>query len=189
MVSPYQDVNVEHINHFSPGALDKLFAARGWERVTAGSGAFRFSPTWQATLIWGLYRTGASPRRPAGGEPALREGLLDYFAKSAALLETTGARLREDLAGEPETLLWGAGHATSVLLAHGALGSTRVRAVIDSNPNFQGRRLAGAPVGGAELRGGFAGPVVVATVREQGAVVERIRQLGWANRIVLLRNQ
>jgi len=189
MTSPFQDVNVEHINHFSLGALAKLFEARGWEQVAAGTGTFRFSPTWQSTLIWGLFRKEGTTRRPEGSEPALRAGLQDYFAKSIALLTNHEAQLREDLEGDLEILLWGAGHATSVLLAHGALAAKRVRAVIDGNPNYRGRRLAGAPVGGPELRGDFAGPIVVATIREQESVLNRIRELRWPNRTVCLQDR
>jgi hypothetical protein len=83
-------------------------------------------------------------------------------------------------------MLWGAGHLTSQLLACGALKGKRIKAVIDSNPNYAGKILAGAPVGGHELRRDFQGPIVVATVREQDAVISQIKQLGWPNRLVSL---
>jgi len=188
MVSPFQDVNVEHINHFSPDTLDILFERRGWKRLDAGSTAFTFSPTWQLTLIWGLYRKGGKVRHISEADHSLREGLSDYFAKSKTLLETMTKRLLDDLVGDNEVILRGAGHITSVLLAHGGLEGKRLTAVIDSNPNYVGRTLAGAPVGGIELRGDFSGPIVVATVREQDAVVSQIKQLGWSNRLVRLRS-
>ncbi|MEI6209097.1 MAG: methyltransferase domain-containing protein [Desulfuromonadales bacterium] len=189
MVSPFQDVNVEHINHFSPNTLDQLFEARGWERLDAGNAVFTLTPTWQSTLIWGLYRKGGTARYSVDADQALRKGLADYFSKSEKMLVDMMARLQDDLEGVDEVMLWGAGHLTSLLLAHGGLKGKRVKAIIDSNPNFAGRTLSGAAVGGYELRGDFGGPVVVATVREQDSVVSKIESLGWPNRIVRLRAQ
>jgi SAM-dependent methyltransferase len=186
MVSPFQDVNVEHINHFSSDTLDKLFEGRGWERVNKGNLLVNSSPTWQLTLIWGLYRKGGDTRYISGVDHSLRKGLSEYCTKSETLLTTMITRLRADLTEDDEVILWGAGHLTSVLLAHGGLKGKRLRAIIDSNPNYVGKTLAGAPVGGHELRGDYAGPIVVATIREQDSVVSQIKQLGWTNRIVRL---
>jgi len=189
MESPFQDINVEHINHFSIDALNKLFARRGWETVKTGRDVFRFSPTWQNTLIWGMYRNVGKVRQPQGGDPSLRRGLVEYCARSTDMLAVISARLQDDLRGEPEIIIWGAGHLTSVLLAHGGLAGKRIRAVVDSNPNYKGRRLSGVPVGGYDLRGDFSGPVVVATIREQESVLKQIKKLGWPNRVVCLRNR
>jgi len=186
MVSPFQDMNVEHINHFSSDTLNKLFENRGWERLNAGSATFTLTPTWQSTLIWGLYRKRDQAGHLSAFDQSLQEGLLDYIAKSETMLTKMAANLRADLAGDTDVMLWGAGHLTSQLLACGALKGKRIKAVIDSNPNYAGKILAGAPVGGHELRGDFQGPIVVATVREQDAVVSQIKQLGWPNRLVSL---
>ena len=102
------------------------------------------------------------------------------------MLARMAANLRTELAGDTDVMLWGAGHLTSVLLAHDVLTDKRIKAVIDSNPNYAGKTLAGAPVGGHELRSDFQGPIVVATVREQDAVISQIKQLGWSNRLVRL---
>jgi SAM-dependent methyltransferase len=186
MVSPFQDMNVEHINHFSQDTLNKLFENRGWERLDAGSATFTLTPTWQSTLIWGLYRKRYCAGQLTPIDPTLRDGLLDYIAKSEAMLTKMAANLRADLAGDTDIMLWGAGHLTSQLLASGALEGKRIKAVIDSNPNYAGKTLAGAPVGNHKLRGSFSGPIVVATVREQDAVISQIKQLGWPNRLVFL---
>lgn len=186
MVSPFQDMNVEHINHFSSDTLNKLFENRGWERLNAGSATFTLTPTWQSTLIWGLYRKRDQAGHLSAFDQSLQEGLLDYIAKSETMLTKMAANLRADLAGDTDVMLWGAGHLTSQLLACGALKGKRIKAVIDSNPNYAGKIMAGAPVGGHELRGDFQGPIVVATVREQDAVISQIKQLGWPNRLVSL---
>jgi SAM-dependent methyltransferase len=186
MVSPFQDMNVEHINHFSPDTLNKLFENRGWKRLDAGSATFTLTPTWQSTLIWGLYRKSDQAGHLSSADSSLRNGLLDYIAKSEAMLARMAANLRADLACETDIMLWGAGHLTSQLLACGALEGRRIKAIIDSNPNYAGKTMAGAPVGNHKLRGDFQGPIVVATVREQDAVISQIKQLGWQNRLVRL---
>jgi len=186
MASPFQDLNVEHINHFSADTLDKLFEHRGWVRLDAGSATFTLTPTWRSTLIWGLYRKSDRAGSLSAVDHTLRENLMDYIARSEAMLGRMAANLRADMAADTDIMIWGAGHPTSQLLACGALEGKRIRAFIDSNPNYAGKTLAGSPVGGHELRGDFQGPVVVATVREQDAVISQIRQLGWPNRLVRL---
>jgi SAM-dependent methyltransferase len=188
MTAPYQDVNVEHINHFSLGCLNNLFAVRGWDKVASGSGMFTFSETWRSTLIWGLYRKGDISGGIFAKDQILRPNLQDYFVKSSLLLAEIKDNLDKDLMDEKEVIIWGAGHATSVLLAHGAFEGKKIHAVIDNNPSYKGQTLCGIPVGGHELRGDFKGAIVVATVRERDSVIRHIKSLGWLNRLICLRN-
>jgi len=189
MVSPFQDINIEHINHFSADTLNKLFEYRGWKRLDSGSETFTLTPTWKSRLIWGLYRKQDQERRLSPVDFSLREGLMDYLSKSEAMLSRMAANLCADLADYTDVMFWGAGHLTSQILASGVLKDKRIRAFLDSNPNYRGKTLAGAPVGGPWLRGDFNGSIVVATVREQDAVMSQIRQLGWSNRLVRLHHE
>lgn len=189
MVSPFQDINIEHINHFSADTLNKLFEYRGWEHLDSGSETFTLTPTWKSTLIWGLYRKHDQKGHLSSVDSSLREGLLDYIAKSDDMLSSMAANLQADLGSDEEILFWGAGHLTSQILASGVLKGKRIGAFLDSNPNYAGKTLNGSPVGGPQLRGDFDGPIVVATVREQDAVMSQIRQLGWSNRLVRLHHE
>jgi len=185
--APFQELNVEHINHFSPETLSQLFTLRGWRAEHLGSDALTVTLRWREPVAYGLF----SPDGGAGAEPVpdrrLGESLRRYVADSTDLLARIDQRLRDELAGEDEALLWGAGQTASLLLSQTALARKKVRAVVDGNPAYAGRTMAGAPVGGPELRGDFDGPVVVSTIRAQDEVARIIREkLGWKNRLVTL---
>jgi SAM-dependent methyltransferase len=187
--APFQDFNIEHINHFSPDTLNTLFIRQGWQKVALGQDVLSHTPKWSEPVVYGLFRPLAGENRsplPAF-DKKLADNLKSYVRNSAVLLDKIDRHLRRELAGISEVIVWGAGQTSSLLLSQTILKDLRIRAVVDSNPAYAGRSMAGAPVGGPELRGSFNGPVVVATIREYQAVERIIREtLKWDNRILSL---
>ncbi len=188
LLAPYQDVNVEHINHFSKQSLDNLFTVRGWSVVASGVAPFVCSPTWSATLAWGLYRkpTGKMAQSHLEFDSKSRQALQEYFSASGRLLERISDNLSRSLIGQDEIIIWGGGHTTSMLLTTGALQSKKILGIVDSNVNYQGRVIRNIPVGSFSLIPSSEIPIVVATIREQDAVIDRIRTLGLNNPLITL---
>jgi SAM-dependent methyltransferase len=188
--TPFQDFNIEHINHFSPGTLRSLFSRQGWREMVSGREVLAKTPKWNEPIVYGLFKPDGdmTPEPPAPGFDAeLGDRLKAYVHKSSELLTEIDQRLRRNLAGVSEVVIWGAGQTTSLLLSSSILGEMKIRAVVDSNPAYAGRCLAGAPVGGPEIIGDFKGPVVVGTIREGQAVEKVIREsLQWNNPVITL---
>jgi SAM-dependent methyltransferase len=188
--APFQDFNIEHINHFSPETLRSLFCRQGWPEIALGREVMPHTPKWNEPIVYGLFKPGGNTMESPvpGFDTELSNNLKAYVQKSATLLAEIDHRLHRDLASTDEVIVWGAGQTVSLLLSSTCLSKMNIRAVVDSNPVYVGRRLAGAPVGGPDIRGDFTGPVVVGTIREGAAVEKIIREtLKWNNPIVTLR--
>ena len=189
--APFQDFNIEHINHFSPGTLEALFSGQGWRKRACGREVLPQTAQWNEPVVWGLFAPsdtyGVQCLPAPECDTELGPALQAYVRESAALLAEIDRRLRRNLDGISEVILWGGGQTSSLLLSSTVLRDVRIRAVVDSNPAYAGRRLAGAPVGGPEIRGDFSGPVVVGTIREGRAVEKMIREtLKWNNPVITL---
>ena len=185
LVAPFQDFNVEHINHFSPVSLTNALGRAGFvvERVIQKS--INASATALYPALGILARAvDSTPAVPAFDE-RLGPAVADYVGRSRALLEVIRAHLDEALAGVPEILIWGTGQTTLTILSNVRLRS-RVVALTDSNPRFHGRRLGGIPVIAPEDVSGSSVPIVIGSLISHVAIESRIRELGLRNRTVRL---
>lgn len=185
--APFQEFNIEHINHFSGAALSTLFTLRGWTEHASGACVLDVTPNWREAVLFGLYSFSGEDRHESPSCSGAGERLAAYVAGSAALLECIDLRLRNQLvAGEP-IALWGTGQTASILLGQTALRDVVPHIVIDGNPAYWGRTYCGTSIGKPDDAGDFSGPIVIASIREQSAITEKIRkQLKWDNRIITL---
>lgn len=135
----------EHINHFSPRALHRLFTRMGLYPT-----AFPATPLILSDGTPYPAFAGIATRVPTGIDgggdgdapcvDALRRYLSDSLKRSAASL-----RIEPPL-GPGAVLVWGAGSWTQRLLGLGAIPLAQTRAFLDSATNKQGRQLAGKPI-------------------------------------------
>jgi SAM-dependent methyltransferase len=189
LTAPFNDFNIEHINHFSPKTLAYLFELRSWRKKAAGRGELAVTPTWTEPFVYGLYlfTKGKRDLNEINYDAMFEHDIKRYVFKSTEMLKEIDNKLKNELYNINEYVLWGCGQLSSLLLSQTILGELKLRAVIDSNPAYAGRRLLGAPVGGPEMKGEFTGPVVVASIREWQSIEKTIKsELGWKNPIVSL---
>lgn len=191
--APFQDFNIEHINHFSLKTLDTLFAKQGWSSVALGQDVSIQTDKWSEPILWGLFKQASAINTQyehinyVNYDADLETRLKSYISNSYILLDKIDSQLRRALAGVSQILLWGVGQTSSLLLSSTVIGEMNIHAVVDNNPAYAGTCLAGAPVGGPEIKGNFAGPIVVASIRQGAAVKNFIRSaLGWSNPIIML---
>jgi SAM-dependent methyltransferase len=185
--APFQDFNIEHINHFSPATLISLFARQSWQKIALGRDVLPHTPRWNEPVVYGLFRTVAGVCDVPEFDENLANNLKAYVKESSEALAKIDQRLRHELSGVSEIILGGGGQTASLLLGQTFLKEIRLHAVVDSNPAYAGNKLAGAVVGGPNLKGNFSGPVVVATIREYQSVERHVREiLKWNNRIISL---
>lgn len=182
--APFQDFNVEHINHFSPQTLRFLFRNAGWSPISIDELELECTPAWIEPSICGCFRnTGTRSEK----DESLKQRILAYIDASSSLLEKIDSRLQDELRDENEIVLWGAGQTTSVLLGQTILKTKTIKAVIDRNPAYRGRFYGAAPVGGPELLADYEGSILVTTIRERDSVISNIREkLGLKNRVITL---
>lgn len=183
--APFQQFSLEHINYFAAPSLVNVFRRIGYEPVDVWHDVRHDGPVAEPALC-GLFRESRAAGeivRDDVTEPALRA----YVAASRA----AEAELARPIAGLRRTrepvIVWGVGTLTLRLLTTETFRELNVVAFVDSNRNYQGKRVGGIPIlAPAELRG-RAETIVVSSRAHQGEIVAQIRQdLRLGNPVVTL---
>jgi SAM-dependent methyltransferase len=179
LTAPFQDFNIEHVNHFSPMTLSSLFKRQGWRKLDIKLEVMAHTPNWNEPVICGLFR---APRQKSKlylnlkFDRQLGNNLKSYVKLSFELLKKIEQKLRSDLADYQEIILWGVGQTASLLFSQTFLSKFKLQAVIDSNPAYTGRRFAGVLVCSPKIKEEFNGPIVIASIREYKLIKKIIEE-------------
>ncbi len=186
LIAPFQDFNLEHINHFSAGTLRNALHSHGWSVVSAGYKTLPLPHGRSYPAAYAFARVGKAG--PAERDRSLRDALSDYVAKSNDMLARIDRMLREQVGAEP-VLVWGVGQLTMRLLGETCLGRAHITAFIDSNPVHQGGTLAGKPVISPDsLANGTMGnaSIIIGSLVNGESIEASIRERGLAQRVIRL---
>ena len=182
LAAPFQDFNVEHINHFSPISLGNAMRRGGFAVERVERKTIEASPGVPYPAVWTVARAvPPNGKTDARYDDELLPSIREYIAASAAKVAGLDAHLDRELAAVPEVVVWGTGQTTLTLLSSTRLGGARVVAFTDSNPLYHGRRLSGVPVVPPDELHGIDVPIVVGSIIHHSAIVARIRELGLGN--------
>ena len=193
VTSPFQDFNVEHINHFDLASLERLFAAHGFVLETGGTKDLPAAQGLWYPAVYGFFRpagaAAGSPPPPTVPLPPLRDELRAYIARSRELMADIERRVAP--LGGPGTepiIVWGTGQLALKLLVETSLRHASIAAFVDGNPVNQGKTLRGVPVlAPASLRGLPPYPVLIATQLHQQAILAMLHgELGLTNPAITL---
>lgn len=136
----------EHINHFSPRALHRLFARMGLNPTAFPDTTLTLCDGTPYPAFAGIATAAphddiaTTSSADATALDALRRYLADSLQRRAS-----GLHIQPRLGPGP-VLVWGAGSWAQRLLGLGAIPLTQVRAFLDGAPNKQGQNLAGKPI-------------------------------------------
>lgn len=188
LVAPFQDFNVEHINHFSPTSLTNVLQRGGFTVESVGQKTIEASKGVPYPAVWAIARATTRAGNPASLEfdRNLGSAMARYIAASREMVADLDRYLDHALAGVDEVVVWGTGQTTLTLLTHTRLGGATIDAFTDSNPVYHGRRLAGRPVVAPEDLGRFGAPILIGSLIHQRAITDRIRELALPNRVIAL---
>jgi SAM-dependent methyltransferase len=186
LVAPFQDFNVEHINHFSPASLSNVLAANGFIVERTIQKTIQASEGVPYPAVAAVARRADQRAQRMETDFTLRRAMSDYIMRSREQIARLDRNLDAALRGVREIVIWGAGQTTLTLLAHTQLGGARPIALADSNPRYHGRRLGGVPVVPPEHLASLDVPVLIGTLIHHVAIAQRIREMGLPNRVVRL---
>ena len=189
LVSPFQDFNSEHINHFSAASLSNLMKTVGWVSIAQGKETIEAAPGVGYPILFGFYRKSPTlARSELESDGYVYESLLNYIDMSKDKLVQMGRTLQRLCDEEIPIVVWGAGQLTFRLLSETILRKGNIQAFVDSNPQYRGRRLLGRRILDPERIRDFPdATILVSTTIHQKAVVNAIRQqLALSNPIVTL---
>lgn len=188
--APFQDFNVEHINHFSHAALANLFRLKGFVPVCEGTGDLDFDAGWTYPAMWNLFRLDPAAVAPTGWikDKTLRDSLISYTAASEKLLADVEEKIQSLVDSQAPIIVWGVGQLTLKLLAQSSLGLCNIIAFTDGSPGHYGKTIKGLKVlPPAELGNLPAFPILIGSLLHQDAITARIvNDLNLANPIITL---
>jgi SAM-dependent methyltransferase len=200
LVAPFQDFNVEHINHFSPKSLNALMTRCSFAPAPVERKSMQAAPGVPYPALFGFWKKTNQTQVPNHSANELESSLLNYIAQSREMLDAMDARLRKALwdengAARP-AIVWGAGQLTLKLLAETRLGEANVLYFVEGNSVHWGKELQSTPIvspqqlnevfnSQPELRNA---PIVVGSTIHQDAIIARVQgELMWQNPLVTLR--
>ena len=173
----YQQFSVEHVNFFSLPSMQNLMGAFGMTCVAYDRNGYGVFTLW---------------RHASEGVPARtfdQAGTADMRTYLAGA-EQLAAQMKDRLAPYRgrEVYVWAAGTHTAMLYQLGLLDGIHVRAIIDSNANYQGKEIYGVPViAPQELAAREPLPIIISSQLAQDAIHTQIKEkMGLPNEVVRL---
>lgn len=188
LYAAFQEFNTEHLNHFSPRALENTGRRFGFQPVLVEQKVLQTTGDTYYPAVFGLFRdSGATAEEhQVICDRELPSKIAKYIEQSAAQMETIDRHLAAELVHSERVILWGAGQLAMKLLALPSLARVQVHAVVDNNPTLRGKTLRGAPVVSPKEIAGSHAPIIIATLLHAGEISAQIRRLGLVNPVLSL---
>jgi 2-polyprenyl-3-methyl-5-hydroxy-6-metoxy-1,4-benzoquinol methylase len=188
--APLQDINTEHINHFSIASLRNLMAQFGFapvleERVVVAGPSGLLFPV----LEIGYERRPGRVQQSRLIDSTFRIQMERYINESSVMMQEIDQQLRSVLASSAEVIVWGTGQLTMKLLCDTALKDAEVVAFVDGNPVNVGKTLRGVPIIRPDQLKNQGAPIVLATLLHTQGIRDRINSLGLTNPVVTLQSR
>ncbi len=185
--APFQDINTEHINHFSIASLRNLMAQFGFAPIlekhvlVTGPSGLVFPG-----LEVGYERRSGHVQQPWIIDRTFRGQIERYIDESRLMMQEIDQQLRSVLASSTEVIIWGTGQLTMKLLCDTALKDAQVVAFVDGNPVNVGTTLRGVQIIRPEQLENQSAPIILATLLHTQGIRNRITSLGLRNPVVTL---
>jgi SAM-dependent methyltransferase len=146
ITAPFQHFSTEHINFFSRPSLANLMRTSGLTERAAAALVRSHCLGNAEPLVAGIYGVDATVKGvmvpDSSTEPALRE----YINKCNSIEKHEMDFIASLPRSHSAVLVWGVGSQTQRLLGKKAFAGLNVKAFVDSDPRFHGKKLAGVPV-------------------------------------------
>jgi|SRR5208283_997671 len=187
LYAPFQDINTEHINHFSIASLRNLMIQFGFapvleKRVLVNGPSGLIFPG----LEVGYERRSGQVQQPLVIDNAFRGQMERYIKESGVMMQKIDRHLRSALASSTEVIVWGTGQLTMKLLCDTALKDANVVAFVDGNPVNVGKTLRGVPIVRPDQLQNETAPIIPATLLHTQGIRNRIAALGLPNPVITL---
>ena len=180
---PFQQLYLEHLNHFDPAALAALLSRAGFAPLALARGRFPLPGGRSIGIIWAVARPASTPAPAVFPAGEARAALPDYLAASRA---HPALALIAELAENKKPLqIWGLSQMTMLLMGSSPLARANVHGFIDRDPFKLSRTVRGLPVRPPEsLTVGQSGDDVLLTVWGQAEPMRRqLSAQGFAGRV------
>ena len=188
LYAPFQEFNTEHINHFSARSLENAARRFGFQPILVEQKVIQTGEDTLYPAVFGIFRdNGEAPNEHAVVcDQELPSRIATYIRHSAEQMEKINHHLAGELRNVERVMVWGVGQLAMKLLALPCLDHVQLCALVDNNPIFRGKTLAGAPIVGPEQIAGTTEPIIITTLLHGDEISAQIRRLGFRNPILSL---
>ena len=179
--NPYQDLYLEHVNHFDKATLSALFHSGGF--VTMSSGCYDLDvPAGSVPCVWAVFRKGdVAASRPDRVLERHLKGYVEWSRRHPA-----NGRFARLAAGKVPLYLWGVSQYAMLSLGSSPLRDCNLRGFVDKDPSKRMRTLLGRPVESPEVIKD-AGPhsaVLITAPGYEAPIADELRIMGYAGDIL-----
>jgi len=186
VVSPFQDFNLEHINHFTALSLGNLLTRLGFEMIKSHTLLLPESPGYNMPVLSAVAIKSKhtcqflSPIK----DIEIVEKIQRYIEKSEQLLEKFEDKISKNLRGHKQCYIWGAGQLSLKLCQMEVFNSTPILAFIDRSSSLvaiNGTTIISDP---RQIRSDI--PIVVGSVLHQESILKDIKLRSLTNLVITL---
>ncbi len=186
--APFQEFSVEHINFFGPDSLENLLKANGFEKVSIQQAIIESNYRTTTPVIHGFFI------KSEVLHPTLFQynnqtefGLKRYIHQSVKADHYIQESINKVVDEGRSIIVWGTGAHTLRLLATSQLGNAKIRAFVDSNPRYQGKKLHAVKIISPQDLKPLSEPILISSRIYQEEIENQIRvELNVHNEIIKL---
>lgn len=180
--NPYQDLYLEHVNHFQLSTLTALFESGGFKTVTSGRFLLEAVPAGHVPCVWVIFRKGAASADKMN--LSIERHLRDYIRRSEQ--HQAQKKFAELARAKTPLFLWGISQYAMLLLGQTPLGDCDLRGFVDKDPSKRMRTLLGRPIEPPEILR-HAEPdcaVLVTAPGYEGAIASALDEMDFRGMLV-----
>lgn len=186
--APFQEFSVEHINFFGPVSLVNLLEANGFELSSLEQGVIGSSYRTTTPVIHAVFKKARFSKPTAIIRDTETEKALRIYIDKSTQEDIQIQKAIESVIqlGGP-IIIWGRGAHTLRLLATSNLGNAKIRAFVDSNPRYQGKRIDDVPVISPNSFKDYSEPILISSrVYQEDIALQIVNNLKLENKIIKL---
>ncbi|HEY9075042.1 MAG TPA: class I SAM-dependent methyltransferase [Anaerolineaceae bacterium] len=186
--APFQEFSVEHINFFGPDSLSNLMVRNGYSRFAVQQGMVIANYRTTTPVIYGVYQKKQPANQPAIlPDKNTEQGLKQYIEQSMIIDQQIKDKIAHLVASHKPIIVWGTGAHTLRLLNSSDLRTAEIRAFVDTNPKYHGKKLNGVQIVSPEALKAWTDPILISSRNYQEEIAKQIREeLSINNPIVRL---
>ena len=173
---PYY-INIEHINHFSPRTLLKLFEKGNFSMLESVSVNIKFGAI-NAAVIIAVFE---NQRNNDISYNKIRNYLDDLDLKEKANNKT----IDKIVSDKKRAAVWGTGNFARSVLENTNLKKANISFFIDNNPEMAGKYFCGYKVATPDYLRNFDGIILVLSILYFRDIEKQIRNMGLKNYVII----
>lgn len=184
---PYQDLYLEHVNHFDMKTLTAFFHANGFKTLSSGTYKLKTAANGSVPCIWLILSEGKTTQK-ISCHPNLGNNLQLYMDRSATHpILTTLSKLTTD---NRPLYIWGISQYAMLLIGQTGLKNGNLKGFVDKDSSKQKRTLLGRQISAPDILMNATNDDVlfVAAIGYEKEIIHNLKSIGFKGRVTTTEN-